>query len=401
MVTRTLQDDIDEILPGVVADRRHLHEHPEVAFQEFETAAFVRQRLESLGVEDIRTGIAVTGVTGLIRGTADGPGRCILVRADMDALPIHEENDAGYSSRNDGVMHACGHDAHTAILLGVARLLTDRRDEFSGTVKLLFQPAEEMPPGGAIRMIAEGVLEEPPVDAVIGLHVTSEQPAGRVIVGGGPAMAGGDLFEVTVYGKGGHAASPELAVDPVVIGSQILTAIQALASRQTDPMSTVVVSAGVFHAGEAFNVIPDTATFGGTVRAFDPHLLERTNRRIGEIASGIAGAMGGRAETRIMLGYPPTVNDPAMSELVRRAAIEAVGEDNVDTIRPAMGGEDFSHFLRARPGTFFFVGSRNEERGITWPHHHPRFDIDEESLAAGMNAMTTSVLRYLQEGIDE
>ena len=211
MTTRTLQDDIDEIMPGVVADRRHLHEHTEVAFQEFATAEFVRQRLEALGVEDIRTGIAVTGVTGLVRGTADGPQRCILVRADMDALPIHEENEADYRSQHDGVMHACGHDAHTAMLLGVTRLLIDRRAEFSGTVKLLFQPAEEQPPGGAIAMIAEGVLENPPVDAVIGLHVSAAEPAGTVMVGGGPAMAGGDLFEVTVKGRGGHAASPELA----------------------------------------------------------------------------------------------------------------------------------------------------------------------------------------------
>ena len=396
MITRSLSDDIDEIMPGVIADRRHLHEHPEIAFQEFETAAFVRQRLESLGVEDIRTGIAVTGVTGLIRGTADGPGRTILVRADMDALPIHEENDVEYASTVDGVMHACGHDAHTAILLGVARLLTDRRDEFSGTVKLCFQPAEEMPPGGAIQMIAEGVLEDPPVGAVIGLHVSSKEPAGRVIVGGGPAMAGGDLFEVTVRGKGGHAASPELAVDPVVIGAHIVTALQTLISRETDPMVTVVVSAGVFRAGDAFNVILDTVSFGGTVRAFDPDLLDRTNQRIGEIASGIALAMGGSAETKIMRGYPPTVNDHAMSELVRRAAIEAVGEENVGTITPAMGGEDFSHFLRAKPGTFFFVGSRNDGRGITYAHHHPRFDIDEEALAAGMKAMTTSVLSYLR-----
>ena len=401
MITRSLQDDIDEIMPGVVTDRRHLHEHPEVAFQEFETAEFVRQRLESLGVEDIRTGIATTGVTGLIRGTEEGPQRCILVRADMDALPIHEENDVEYRSRHDGVMHACGHDAHTAILLGVARLLMERRDAFSGTVKLLFQPAEEQPPGGAIAMIAEGVLEDPPVDAVIGLHVSSAEPAGRVVVGGGPAMAGGDLFEVTVKGTGGHAASPELAVDPVVIGAHIITALQTLVSRETDPMATVVVSAGVFRAGDAFNVIPDTASFGGTVRAFDPELLERTNRRIGELASGIAQAMGGSAETRIMRGYPPTVNDHAMSRLVRRAAIEAVGEENVGTIEPAMGGEDFSHFLRAKPGTFFFVGSRNEDRGITFAHHHPRFDIDEEALAAGMKAMTSSVLRYLKEGLND
>lgn len=399
MATRTLHQDIEEILPGVIADRRHLHEHPELGFQEFETAEFVRQRLETMGVEGIRTGIAVTGVTGLIRGGSAGPARTILVRADMDALPILEENAVEYRSQNKGVMHACGHDAHTSILLGVARLLIDRREEFAGTVKLCFQPAEEMPPGGAIRMIEEGVLEGPAVDAVIGLHMSSADPTGTVRVAAGPVMAGGDLFQVTVRGKGGHAASPELAVDPVVIGAQIVTALQMLVSRETDPMATVVVSVGMFHAGEAFNVIPDTVTFGGTVRAFDMDLLDRTNARIGELACGIAESMGGSAEVEIRRGYPPTLNDAAMAALVREAAVEALGEENVLPGDPKMGGEDFSHFLRHKPGAYFNVGSRNEDRGITYGHHHPRFDIDEESLATGMLTMTSSILRYLREGL--
>jgi amidohydrolase len=397
MITRTLHQDIDEILPGVIADRRHLHENPELGFQEFKTAEFVRQRLESLGVEDIRTGIAVTGVTGLIRGTADGPGRNVLLRADMDALPITEENEVDYRSQTEGVMHACGHDAHTAILLGVARILTDRRDQFSGTVKLCFQPAEETPPGGAIRMIAEGVLENPMVDAVIGLHMSSAEPTGRIILGGGPAMGGGDLFQVEVQGQGGHAASPHESVDPVAIGAQIVTALQTLVSRETDPMDTVVVTVGMFQGGDAFNVIPDTATFGGTVRAFDMDKLDEVNRRIEEIASGIAASMGGSATVTIHRGYPPTINDGAVSELVRQAATDAVGEENVGTIEPKLGGEDFSHYLRVKPGTFFFVGSRNEEEGIVHGHHHPRFDIDEDSLATGMLAMTTSVLAYLNQ----
>jgi amidohydrolase len=371
MITTSLHNDVDEILPGVIADRRHLHEHPELAFQEFETAAFVRQRLEALGIEDIRTGIAVTGVTGLIRGTKPGPERTVLVRADMDALPIIQESDADYRSKTDGVMHACGHDAHTAILLGVARLLTERRDALSGTVKLLFQPAEEAPPGGAIRMIEEGVLENPPVDAVFGLHVSSGDPVGTVRVGPGPFMAGGDLFVVEIQGKGGHAASPELAVDPVVIGAQIVTALQTLVSRETDPMASVVVTVGKFQAGEAINIIPDTVTFGGTVRAFVPELLERTNRRIEEIATAMASAMGGTATVTIPKGYPPTVNDARMA------------------------GEDFAHFLRNRPGAFFNVGCRNESRGIVWGHHHPQFDIDEESLGVGMETMVTTVLNYL------
>jgi amidohydrolase len=398
MVTRSFHSDIDEILPGVIADRRHLHENPELGFQEFKTAEFVRQRLESLGVEDIQTGIAVTGVTGLIRGTAPGPARTILVRADMDALTITEANDVDYASKNEGVMHACGHDAHTSILLGVARLLSERRATFSGTVKLCFQPAEEMPPGGAIQMIGEGVLENPHVDAVIGLHMSSSDPVGTVRVGGGPVMAGGDLFRVKVYGKGGHAASPNESVDPVVISAHIVASLQTLVSRETDPMDTVVVTVGMIQGGDAFNVIPDTVSFGGTVRAFNPEKLDETNRRLGEIASGIAEAMGGRAEVEIPRGYPPTVNDEAMAALVRRAVVEAIGEENVLPADPKMGGEDFAHFLRNRPGAYFNVGSGNEARGITYGHHHPRFDIDEESLATGILAMTSSVLRYLEEG---
>ncbi len=399
MITQTLQHDIDEILPGVIADRRHLHENPELGFQEFKTAEFVRQRLETLGVEEVQTGIAVTGVTGLIRGTGPGEARTILVRADMDALPIHEENNVEYRSRTDGVMHACGHDAHTAILLGVARLLMERRSEFAGTVKLCFQPAEETPPGGAIRMIEEGVLDDPAVDAAVGLHMSSSDPTGTVRVGGGPVMAGGDLFRITVKGKGGHAASPHLVVDPIAIGAQIVTALQTLVSRETDPMATVVVTVGMFNGGDAFNVIPDTVTFGGTVRAFDMDLLDRTNRRIGELASGIASSMGGSAEVEIMRGYPPTVNDDAMAELVRSAAVAEIGEENVLPADPKMGGEDFSHFLRHRPGAYFNVGHRNEARGITYGHHHPRFEIDEEALGTGMRVMTSSVLHYLKEGL--
>jgi amidohydrolase len=244
-------------------------------------------------------------------------------------------------------------------------------------------------------MIEEGVLEDPHVDAVFGLHVSSGDPVGTVRVGAGPFMAGGDLFVVEIQGKGGHAASPELAVDPVVIGAQVVTALQTLVSRETDPMGSVVVTVGKFQAGETFNVIPDTVVFGGTVRAFVPELLERTNRRIEEISTAIASAMGGSAKVTIPKGYPPTVNDAGMAEVVRLAAVEVVGEANVLPSDPKMGGEDFAHFLRNRPGAFFNVGCRNEQRGIVWGHHHPQFDIDEESLGVGMETMTTTVLNYL------
>src|SRR5690606_8611233 len=291
--TQAIRPAVDEILPGVIADRRWLHENPELGFQEFKTAEFVRQRLETLGVEDIQTGIAITGVTGVIRGTKPGPGRNVLIRADMDALPIHEENDVDYRSQTDGVMHACGHDAHTAIQLAVARLLVERRDQFSGTVKVLFQPSEEQGTGGAKPMIEAGVLKEPPIDAVFGLHMAAEIPVGQIEVAPGAVGAAADSFKIRVQGRGGHGASPHQTVDPVAIGVQIAAALQTVVSRNADPMDQLVVSVCNFHAGHADNVIPDTAELGGTVRTFTPEMRDLAEERIKEIANGIAAAMGG------------------------------------------------------------------------------------------------------------
>ena len=394
-----LHEEIDEILPGLIADRRYLHENPELGFQEFNTAKFVTERLKSLGVEDIRTGINQTGIIGLVRGTGGGPGRVVLVRADMDALPIQEENDVDYRSQFDGVMHACGHDAHTAILLGLARTLMGRRDEFSGTVKLLFQPSEEHFPGGARGMIEEGVLEDPHVDASFALHMAQHQPLGVITISGGPIMAAPDSFKVTIQGKGGHAAAPHTAVDPIVIGAQIVNALQTVVSRNIDPIESCVVTVGYFNAGEAFNVIPDVAMLGGTVRTLTPEMRELAQARVTSIAKGISEAGGATAEVEYTLGYPPTVNDHAAAALVREAATEVVGADNVISPPPSMGGEDYSYFLLERPGAMFQVGSKNEERGLVWGHHHPRFDIDEESLAIGLETMTVTVLKYLEQGL--
>jgi amidohydrolase len=394
----TLRDDIEEILPGVVADRRDFHEHPELANQEVRTAGIVAERLRALGVEDVRTGIASTGVTGLIRGTKPGAGRTVLLRADMDALPIHEENDVPYCSQTPGVMHACGHDAHTAMLLGVARLLSERRDEFPGTVKLLFQPAEESPPGGAKPMIEAGVLEDPKVDAAFGIHIAQEHPVGEIRLRSGPAMAAADRFHLVIRGKGGHGAMPHISVDPIVIGAQIVTALQTLVARAVDPTEEAVVTVGTFKAGEAFNVIPDTAELGGTVRTFNPTNRDMLEERIGSLARGIATAMGGDAAFTYVRGYPATINDPEMAELVREEAAKVVGEENVKEAPLMMGAEDFSYFLEAVPGTFWFVGSKNPERGLVWGHHHPRFDLDEAALAIGMESMVNVALRYLNEG---
>jgi len=389
-----IRSDIDEILPGVVADRRHLHENPELAFEEYETAKFVAGRLAQLGVEDIRTGIGGTGVTGLIHG-GKGAGKVVLLRADMDALPIEEENDVDYKSTVGGKMHACGHDAHTAMLLGTARVLMDRRDEFAGTVKLLFQPAEEVPPGGAIAMIEDGALEDPRVDAVLGLHVAADMPAGQIGVREGPGSAGSDRFRVVIQGKGGHAARPQSAIDPVVIASQIVLALQTLVSRETDPMQAAVVSTTAIIAGEAFNVIPDTAELRGTVRTLDPEVREHMAKRLPEIIEGIGTAMGATVKAEYIMGYPGIVNDPEITGIVREAAIEVAGEENVVVNELGMGGEDFSYFSLERPGCFFRCGTRNEERGIVWGHHHPRFDVEEEGMVNGMATMANAVLKYL------
>jgi amidohydrolase len=393
-----LREAIDEIMPGVIADRRDFHEHPELAYQEVRTAGIVADRLRALGVEDVRTGIAPTGVTGLIRGTGNGDGRTVLLRADMDALPIHEENDVEYVSQNAGVMHACGHDAHTAILLGTARLLMERRDQFPGTVKLLFQPAEEMPPGGAKPMIEAGVLEDPKVDAAFGLHIDQDNPVGKIGLRPGPAMAAADRFTIHIRGKGGHGAKPQDCVDPVVIGAQIVSALQTLVARVIDPTEEAVVSVCVFKAGDAFNVIPDVADLGGTVRTFNPSNRDLLERRIGELATGIAAAMGAEVDYEYLRGYPATVNDPAMAELVREEAAKVVGDEGVREAALMMGAEDFSYFLEEVPGAYWFVGSQNPERGIVWGHHHPRFDLDEAAMAIGMESMVNVTLRYLNAG---
>ena len=389
-----LQADIDEILPGVIADRRHFHEHPELGFQEFETAKVVAERLRSLGVEDVRTGIATTGVTGLVRGQKGGDGKVVMVRADMDALPILEENEVDYASQNPGTMHACGHDAHTAMLLGVTRVLMDRREEFSGTVKVLFQPAEEGG-GGAKVMIDEGALSDPDVDLVFGMHVDQSSPVGTVSLRPGASLAAADRFQVTIKGRGGHGAYPHQTVDPIVVGAHIVTALQTIVAREVDPIQPAVVTVGALIAGEAFNVIPDTAELRGTLRSFDPTVRQHLAEAVERLVRGVASAMRAEVDFRYVPGYPATINDPEMAALVRQVAVETLGEGRVEDAERHMGAEDFSYFLEEKPGAFFFVGTQNIERGLTWGHHHPRFDIDEEGMKTGIEVMTRTVLAAL------
>lgn len=387
---------IDELMPGVIADRRHLHQHPELAFHEFETAAFVAERLAALGVEDIRTGVGKTGVTGLIRGTGSaGGGKVLMLRADMDALPILEENEVEYVSQNPGVMHACGHDSHVSMLLGTTRVLMDRRGDFDGTVKVLFQPAEEGG-GGARAMRAAGALEDPPVDAAMGLHIWQDVPAGLVWVREGTAMMGVTGFTITVHGKGGHGAHPELSVDPIVIGSTIVNALLTLVSREKSPVVPGVVTIGSFRGGTAANVIPDTAVLKGTIRSVTREQGEHVKVRLRAMMEGIAVSMGGSAEVEFAGSAPPLINDPDIAAIVRDAAVEGFGEARVSAGQMMSVSEDFGEFLDPVPGCYFFVGSRNEDKGFVYGHHHPKFDIDEEAMATGIEAMSRAAISYLQ-----
>jgi amidohydrolase len=390
-----LASEIDEIMPGVIADRRHLHQHPELGFQEVETAAFIVDRLTSLGLEDIRTGVGKTGVTALIRGTAP-PGsaqRVVMLRADMDALPINEANDVDYCSQNTGVMHACGHDSHVSMLLGTARMLLQHRDLFTGIVKVLFQPAEEGG-GGASAMIEDGALEDPNVDATFGIHIWQHTDLGTVEARPGVAMMGSDGFLVDIHAKGGHGASPHLCVDPIVVGAAIVNALQTTISREKDPVMPGVVTVGSFRAGHAANVIPDSATLRGTIRTVSAEQRDEVKTRLETLATAIAAGFGASAMVTFEYGAPPTVNDPAMTEIVKAAAAEVVGPDRIVDGPLKVVSEDYSLFLEHVPGCYYFVGSRNEEKGLVWGHHHMRFDIDEDAMAIGIETMTRTVLRY-------
>src|SRR5215211_86692 len=388
----TLHQDVDEILPGVVADRRYLHQHPELGLQEHETARYVVARLRAIGAEAITPGVGRTGVTALIHGSK--PGKVVALRADMDALPITEENKVEYRSLNDGVMHACGHDSHVAMLLGTARMLQEMRVRFTGTVKLIFQPGEEGH-GGAMEMIRAGALDNPKPDAIFGIHIWQGFDLGVVAARAGTAMVAADGFTIRIRGLGGHGAQPHLCIDPIAVGAQIVVALQTIVSRELDPTVAGVVTIGAFHAGEASNVIPDSAELRGTIRAVTQDQRETMARRIEEIAKGIGATMRAEVEFEIEFGVPPTVNDAAMTEIVKEAAREVVGEERTIDGPLMVVSEDMSEFLDRVPGCFYFVGSRNVERGLTWGHHHARFDIDEDAMAIGVETMTRTVLKFL------
>lgn len=378
----TIQAKVIAYHEDVVQWRSHLHAHPELSFEEHQTAAFVADKLATWGIRHT-TGVAGTGVIGYIEGR-DPDSRIIALRADMDALPIIEANDVPYRSTNEGVMHACGHDVHTASLLGAARILQELRDQFTGTIKLLFQPAEERLPGGASLMIKDGALQNPVPEKIWGQHVHPPLAVGKIGMKSGPYMASADEVYLTVTGKGGHAAIPHNVVDPILIAAHIIVALQQVASRRADPTMPTVLSFGDIHGHGATNVIPDQVQLKGTFRTFDEAWRKEAHLLIKQIATQTAAAMGGTCDARVEVGYPFVYNNPELTDRTKALAIEYLGADNVVDLPIRMTGEDFSYYSQVMPGTFYRLGTGNPAKGITSPIHTPTFDIDTDALQVGV-----------------
>ncbi|MBV9232406.1 MAG: amidohydrolase [Candidatus Eremiobacteraeota bacterium] len=383
-MTTRLAPGGEDLLDELVRYRRHFHQHPELSLQEHATAGFIERELHAFGYDSLRTGVGKTGILATLVGGRTGP--VTLLRADMDALPIEELNDAPYRSRNAGVMHACGHDGHMAILLTAARVLRERATDIAGTVVFCFQPGEEGYAGNKL-MIEDGALENPHVDRTVALHLYSGLDAGRIGVRDGPFFASSDRFEIDLAGKGGHGAMPQSAVDPVVGAAYLVTLLQSIVSREVAPQQPAVVTVGALQAGTTFNVIPERAALQGTVRAFDAAVRQQLPERIERVVAGLAEAMRLEYRFQYHFVYPPTVNDAAVNGVVREVAREVVGaQDVVDPHDTVMWSEDMSFMQEQRPGAYFLVGSRGHRQGGT-PQHSAHFDIDERALGVGLDMM--------------
>lgn len=379
---------VDEFLPTLIALRRQIHRHPELGFQEHRTAALIASTLTALGISPC-SGVAGTGVTAVLAGQA---GPTVAIRADMDALPIQEQNAVPYASTVPNVMHACGHDGHVATVLGAAMVLS-KLAPLPGTVKFIFQPAEEGP-GGARPMIEAGVLQHPAVEAIFGLHLTNALPVGRIGVCYGQTCAATDEIKITVLGKGGHGAHPHQAVDAIVAAAQVVASLQTIASRQVDPLESVVVTIGTIAGGYANNVIADKVELHGTVRTLNEAVRTAMPEKIERIVRNVSAAYGADCRFEYLHGYPSLVNDQALTGLLESSAVKAIGRDNVVPYPPSMGGEDFAYFARAVPATFFRLGSGSAI--CTHPGHHPRFDFAEEALGVGATVLVQAVLDYFR-----
>ncbi|MEL6929250.1 MAG: M20 family metallopeptidase [Cyanobacteria bacterium J06600_6] len=387
-----IRPEILSLQSSLVKWRRRLHKKPELGFEEHLTAEFIKNQLQEWNIP-YQSAIAKTGIVATIK--SNSPGKVLAIRADMDALPVQEENEVDYRSQHDGKMHACGHDGHTAIALGTAYYLQQHRHLWQGTVKIIFQPAEEGP-GGAKPMIEAGVLQNPDVDAIIGLHLWNNLPIGTVGVRPGALMAAVECFRLTVMGKGGHGAMPDQTVDSIVVASQIVNALQTIVARNVKPLDAAVVTVGEFHAGTALNVIADTANLTGTIRYFNPELEILIGDRLEAIIAGICQMHDAQYKLDHWQLYPPTINDSAIAELVKSVAVEVV-ETPMGVVPECqtMGGEDMSFFLNEVPGCYFFLGSANPEKQLAFPHHHPRFDFDEAALSMGVEMFVRCVEKFL------
>ncbi|MCY9658241.1 M20 family metallopeptidase [Paenibacillus chondroitinus] len=384
------QADLQAIYEEMVGWRRYLHQNPELSFHEYRTADFVATHLRSWDIE-VRQGVGGNGVVGLLRGGEDGP--TVALRADMDALPIQDEKNCAYASLTKGVMHACGHDAHTSTLLGIAKVASKRRAELKGNLVFLFQHAEEITPGGADAMIQDGALEG--VDAVFGVHLWTPFPVGSVYSKAGPLMAAPDEFTIQIQGKGGHGGLPHQTIDSIYVASQLVVNLQSIVSRQVDPIEPCVVSIGSFHGGTSFNVIAETSSLSGTVRTFNAELRQDVKQRIERIVQSTCEMYGAAYEIDYKLGYPTVVNDANEASRFFKVGAALFGSEATQESPLIMAGEDFSYYLHHRPGCYMFVGAGNVEAGIIHPHHHPKFDIDEKSMLNSANLLLGMALDYM------
>ena len=377
----------------LVAWRRDLHMHPEMGFEEIRTAGIVTEHLERLGYQ-VHTGIAKTGVVGVLQGARPGP--TVMLRFDMDALPIQEANQVAYSSQTPGVMHACGHDGHVAIGMGVAALLQRHRDELAGTVKLVFQPGEEGMNGAEV-MVQEGALDKygPRPDAAFGLHLWTQSPLGQAGTTVGPMMAAADRWSLTIKGRGGHGAQPHQTADPLVATAHIISALQTIVSRNVNPQKTAVVTVGTVNGGTAFNIIPGQAELSGTIRTFEKKVREIILQRMEALCQGVAAGLGVEADLKVDLLTPAVVNDAAMTSLMQQVAGEVLGQENMRDDLRTMGSEDMAYFMNEVPGSFMFLGAGNAARGLDYPHHNPRFDFDEAALPLGVSILVETATRFL------
>lgn len=387
-----------DLFPYTQAMRRDFHKHPELGFNEIRTGGIVAKELEALGIE-VTKGVGKTGVVGFLEGSKPGP--TILLRFDLDALPINEDTGAEYSSENPGVMHACGHDGHTAIGLTVAKILNERKNELAGNIKFCFQPSEEGTNGeeigGALMMMRDGVLEGPKVEKTLSLHLWNDKPVGWLHVAEGPVMAGADLFSIKLTGKGGHGAQPEVTVDPIVCASQIVTALQSIVARNIEPLKPAVISVTTLHSGTAFNVIPQTAELGGTIRTFEPEIRKKVHRRFEEIVRGTAQAMNCEVEILIKQVTAPVINNDNVAASVMDSAQNLFPQNEIAS-NPylTMGAEDMGYMQEKADGCYFFIGSANAEKNLNFNHHHPKFDFDESALVNGAALMASAAADLLK-----